>query len=281
MTVWTFYQGQWHDGNPMVMGPMTHAMWLGSAVFDGARAFEGTAPDIDLHCHRVVASAVAMGLAPTRSAGEILDLVADGIAKHPKGTALYIRPMFWGTTGFVVPDPDSTEFCLSVYENPMPDPAGFSLTVSPFRRPSIEVAPTNAKAACHYPNSARALVEARQRGFDNALMLDTLGAVSELSTANIWMVRDGVALTPAPNGSLLNGITRQRIIKLLRADGIEVVETQLHVADFHDADEIFSTGNQGKILPVTRFETRNLQPGPVFARARELYWDFAHTKAAL
>ncbi|VAW11180.1 Branched-chain amino acid aminotransferase [hydrothermal vent metagenome] len=281
MTAWTYYQGEWQTGNPPIMGPMTHAAWLGSAVFDGARAFEGTAPDLDLHCERVVGSARAMGLVPSRPAGEILELVAEGIAKHPKGTALYIRPMFWGTTGFVVPDPESTDFCLTVYENPMPDPSGFSLTVSPFRRPSIEVAPTDAKAACLYPNSARAMVEARGRGFDNAIMLDALGAVSELCTSNIWMARDGVALTPVPNGSFLNGITRQRIIVLLRQAGVKVVETQLRVEDFHEADEIFNTGNYGKLMPVTRFETRDLQPGPIYARARELYWDYAHTKAAL
>lgn len=281
MTAWTFYQGEWQTGNPPIMGPMTHAAWLGSAVFDGARAFEGTAPDLDLHCQRVVNSAGALGLVPSKSAGEILELVADGIAKHPKGTALYIRPMFWGTTGFVVPDPTSTDFCLSVYENPMPDPGGFSLTVSPFRRPSLEFAPTDAKAACLYPNSARALTEARGRGFDNAIMLDALGSVSELCTSNIWLARDGVAMTPAPNGTFLNGITRQRIIKLLRGAGVEVVETQLGVEDFRKADEIFNTGNYGKVMPATRFETRDLQPGPIYARARELYWDFAHTRAAL
>ena len=281
MTAWTNYQGRWHEGNPPIMGPLTHAAWLGSSVFDGARAFEGTAPDLDQHCQRVINSAKALGLTPTKTADEIFQLANEGIQKHPVGTALYIRPMFWGTAGFVVPEKDSADFCLSVIENPMPAATGFSLTVSPFRRPGIETAPTDAKAACLYPNSSRAMVEAATRGFDNALMLDTLGAVSELCTSNIWMAREGVAYTPVPNGTFLNGITRQRVMALLRDAGIEVVETQLRVEDFHTADEIFNTGNYGKVLPVIRFEDRDLQPGPIYTKARELYWDYAHTKAAL
>jgi branched-chain amino acid aminotransferase len=82
--------------------------------------------------------------------------------------------------------------------------------------------------------------------------------------------------TPAPNGSFLNGITRQRTIQLLRHAGLEVVEKALTVAEFHAADEVFSSGNYLKVSPITRFEDRHLQPGPVCAKARALYWEFAH-----
>ena len=119
-----YIDGTWHEGNPPIMGPMTHAAWLGSSVFDGARAFEGVAPDLDLHCQRVVNSAHALELVPNKTAEEILQIAWDGIARHPKGTALYIRPMFWGTGGFVVPEPDSTDFCLTLFEAPLPDPKG-------------------------------------------------------------------------------------------------------------------------------------------------------------
>jgi branched-chain amino acid aminotransferase len=114
------------------------------------------------------------------------------------------------------------------------------------------------------------------RGFDNALVRDMLGNVAETATSNIFMVKDGVVLTPFPNGSFLNGITRQRVVTLLRGAGVEVVETVLGVADFLDADEIFSTGNYAKVVPITRIEDRELQPGPVQSRARKLYWEWAH-----
>jgi branched-chain amino acid aminotransferase len=88
--------------------------------------------------------------------------------------------------------------------------------------------------------------------------------------------RDGVVLTPTPNGTFLNGITRQRVIGLLRQDGVEVVEKTLRYKDFEDADEIFSTGNYSKVMPINRIDQRALQPGPLGRRARELYWAFAH-----
>ena len=80
-----------------------------------------------------------------------------------------------------------------------------------------------------------------------------------------------------PNDSFLNGITRQRLIGLMRADGIEVQERTVQVSELQTADEIFNSGNYGKVQPVTRFEDRKLQPGPIYRRARELYWDFAHS----
>jgi branched-chain amino acid aminotransferase len=273
---WTFFDGKWLEGNPMFMGPLTHAPWLGSCVFDGARAFEGTAPDLDQHCERLVRSAEVFGLKLAVGAHKLEECAREGIARFPKGTALYIRPMAWAESGHVDIDPDTTRWSMSVYEAPMPGPQGFSVTLSPFRRPSLEYAPTDAKAACHYPNSARALREAHARGFDNAVMLDALGHVSELTTANIILVKDGEVHTPVPNGTFLVGITRNRVLSLFRRVGITVHERALRWQEFIDADEVFSTGNFGKVMPITRVETRHLQPGPIFARARELYWAYAH-----
>jgi branched-chain amino acid aminotransferase len=104
-----------------------------------------------------------------------------------------------------------------------------------------------------------------------------LGNVAELATANIFLGKDGVVFTPVPNGTFLNGITRQRVIRLLRDAGVAVVETTLRYQDFETADEIFSTGNYSKVMPVVRIDGRSLQPGPLYRKARELYWDFAHS----
>ena len=178
-TAWTWFKGEWHKGNPMIFGPMTHAPWLGSCVFDGARAFEGATPDLDRHCQRVVRSAEALGLAPTKSAGEIEAIIREGLQRFPAKAELYLRPMFWAESGFVDNDPESTQFSVSVYDSPMPAPMGFSVSLSPFRKPGLEYMPTDAKAACHYPNGARALREAKGRGFDNAAMLDASAFISE------------------------------------------------------------------------------------------------------
>ena len=275
----TFFEDDWHEGNLPIMGVRTHAAWLCTSVFDGARAFEGVMPDLDLHCARVNESAKVMHLKPLVSTEAWMALVREGFKHFDRDAELYIRPMYWpedAASGAVRPDPETTRWCLTLYVAPLPKPVGSAITLSPFRRPTRETAPVDAKAGCLYPNNARAMIEARSRGFDNCLMCDMLGNVAELATANVFIVKDGIAYTPAPNGTFLAGITRARIIGLLRAAGTTVVETTLRYPDFQAADEIFSTGNYLKVSPVTRLDDRNLQPGPMYQRARALYWEFAH-----
>jgi len=281
---WTFFNGDWHEGNVPIMGVRTHASWLGSSVFDGARAFEGVTPDLDLHCARLNRSCKALGLEPSQTAERILELCLDGVKKFGPNAELYIRPMYWGEGNgptAVAPDPNDIGFAVSLYEAPMMKPVGFSITPAPFRRPRPDMAPVDAKAGCLYPNPARALVWARERGFDNAIMLDPDGNVAELATANLWFVKDGVAVTPAANGTFLNGITRQRVFKLLKDAGVPVEERTVTLDEVMAADEVFSSGNAGKVQPVTRVGDRSLQPGPTFRKARELYWAFAHANGKL
>jgi branched-chain amino acid aminotransferase len=276
---WTFFEGQWHEGNLPIMGVRTHAAWLCSIVFDGARAFEGVIPDLELHCARVNDSAGKLHLKPVVPVADWISLAHQGVAKFEKGAALYIRPMYWGEKEgpwVQAHDPESTKWCLTIYEAPMREPKGFSITLSPFRRPTYETMPVDAKAGCLYPNNARSLVEAQSRGFDNAVVCDMHGNVAELATSNIFMGKDGVVYTPIPNGTFLAGITRQRVIQLLRAAGISVVEKTLSYQDFKTADEIFSTGNYSKVVPITKIDDRVLPFGPLYTKARQLYWDFAH-----
>ncbi|HYB10387.1 MAG TPA: branched-chain amino acid aminotransferase [Alphaproteobacteria bacterium] len=272
---WTYIDGKWLEGNPPVMGPLTQAAWLSAVIFDGARAFQRKVPDLALHCERAIRSAITMGLKPKVGAKEIEKLAREAVAKFPPDAELYIRPMFWAEHGGVEPDPDSTRFLITVYDSPMPKDVPFSTCFSRFRRPTPETAPTEAKASCLYPNSARALLDARDRGFENAIMLDMNGNVAEFAGANIFIVKNGKTATPVANGCFLAGITRQRIIKLLREAGHAVEERRVTPDDVLGADEVFSAGNYAKVLPCNKVESRDLQPGPVYRRARELYFKFA------
>jgi branched-chain amino acid aminotransferase len=276
---WTFFDGQWQEGNVPIMGARSHGAWLASTVFDGARLFEGMAPDLDLHCARLNRSALAIGLNPTMAAQDIQALVKDGLKKFGSEKALYVKPMYWGEgegPSTIIADPDDIGFALCMFEAPMPVPGGLSVTSTRFRRPTYESMPTDSKAGCLYPNNARALKEAKAKGFDNALVCDALGNVAETATSNIFMAKDGVVKTPVINGTFLNGITRQRLISLLKADGHLVEETTLTYADFLQADEIFISGNYSKVMPVLKIDDRSLQPGPAYSKARKLYWAFAH-----
>ena len=277
---WTYWRGNWHQGDLRILGASSHATWLGSLVFDGARLFEGVAPDLDKHSARVNESARALGLKPTLSGEAIAHLTREGLKKFGPGTDAYIRPMYWAedsAVGVLPPEPESTDFALCLEAMPMTQPTGFTLTTTRFRRPTMEVMPVNAKAACLYANNARMVREAQSRGFQNALTCDANGNVAELATANVFLAKGGEVWTPAPNGTFLNGITRQRVIGLLRGAGITVHEVTLTTDDFRAADEIFSTGNISKVVPCIAFEDRTLGIGSIAQRARALYFEWAHS----
>lgn len=143
------------------------------------------------------------------------------------------------------------------------------------------MAPTMAKASCLYPMTQQALRYAQQHGFDNALMCNGDDEVVEFSTSNLMIVSDGVVHTPSPDGSFLAGITRARVIGLLREDGVSVVERPLSLEDVLSAGEVFSTGNYAKVLAVYRVDERRYPLGPVAERAYRLYQTFAHDTAAV
>jgi len=277
--IWTYFNGSWQQGNMPVMGAADHGMWLGTLVFDGARKFEGVTPDLDRHCERVNQSAIAMGLKPIVSAEDMTEIALEGLKNLPADASAYIRPMYWSTESgpaIVDADAESTRFCLCIEDLPMPAAdASTTLGLTTFVRPTLQTAMVNTKAACLYPHNARMLREVNARGYKNAIVCDSLGNVAESATSNLMMVRDGEIFTPVPNGTFLNGITRQRVTALLRTEGHRVHETTLSMVDFQQADEVFLTGNATKITPVTQIEDKHFQTGPVARQSREMYWDWA------
>jgi branched-chain amino acid aminotransferase len=211
------------------------------------------------------------------TAAEITALAWDGVDHFPPTAELYLCPMLYAEGGFVVPDPATTRFIMTVTESPLPAPLGFAACFSRFRRPARDMAPTEAKASCLYPNVARVVRDAQARGFDTGIVCDPAGNIAEFAFTNLFFVSDGVVHTPAPNGTFLDGLTRQRVIALLRDAGHTVVERACEPADVVAADEVFATGNYAKVQPCTRLEDRMLDPGPVYAAARRLYMDWARS----
>lgn len=277
----TYFEGRWHDGNTPIMRAADHGSWLGTTVFDGARFFEGMTPDLEPHLARVNRSARALMLNPTVSTDDMLEIAREGLKLFAPDEAVYIRPMYWGidadlASGAIPPSQDDTGFAICLEATPMSTPeATTTLTRTRFRRPVLEDAVVDAKAGCLYPNNARMLVEARSKGFSNALVADAMGNVAETATANVFMVKDGEVFTPIANGTFLAGITRARHISNMRSDGMDVHETVLSFDDFANADEVFLSGNMSKVTPVTAFDDRQYQIGPVTRRVREMYWDWA------
>jgi branched-chain amino acid aminotransferase len=277
----TWFNGSWHEGDIPVMNAADHGAWLGTTVFDGARWFEGMAPDLDAHCARVNRSAAALMLTPTVTNADMVEIVREGLKGFSADQAVYIRPMYWGinadmTASAIAPDPETTGFAISLEAIAMASAeATTTLATTRFRRPVLESAVVNAKAGCLYPNNARMLVEARSKGYANALAADALGNVAESATANVFIVKDGEVFTPIANGTFLAGITRARHIANLTANGVKVHECVMSFDDVRAADEVFLSGNMSKVTPVTEFEGTMYQHGPLTRQVREMYWDWA------
>lgn len=273
-----YTEGVWSNDPPKVVGPADLGFWSATSVFDGARSIAGCAPDLDRHCARLIRSATAVGLDPDLTAAQVHTLCVEGIRALPAHLDLYVRPMFYSFGAGIMPEEAETRFTLAVFEMPLPDAKAGRATVTAQRRPAPDQGPTDSKAGALYPNSQRARREARSRGFQLAVVLDPDGNLAEFSHANLAIAKYGVAITPKPNGSFLNGITRNRTFELLRGAGVPTEERVMTVADLETADEIFMCGNAGKVQAVTGFEERDLQPGPVFRTARDLYMAFVKTQ---
>lgn len=201
--MWTYYKGEWREGDVRILGAASQATWLGSLVFDGARLFEGVTPDLDRHSARANDSARALGLEPTLSANDIEALAREGLKKFTPGTDVYIRPMYWaeeGDASAVAPLASSADFALCleailwssprVHHHNNIIPSTISGSHASQRQGGLPLS-----------NNARMLREAKAKGFNNALVTDVVGNVAETATSNVFMVRGGEVFTPVPNGT--------------------------------------------------------------------------------
>ncbi len=265
-----------YSGNPPMIAALDNASWISVAVFDGARTFEGVTPDLELHCSRLMESAKRLRVNPPVDVETVVGICRQAIARFPKDALLYVRPEFWAAEGIVLADPNKINFAVVVHEIPWAGDT-FTACISSYRRPDPRTAPTQAKAIGLYANIHLVLCESKQKGFDNAIMMDLDGNVCEFGTSNLIYVKNGIVYTPKRNDCYLNGITRQRVTALLADAGYSVQEKIVSMDDLMNADEVFSAGNLFKVRACRQIENREYPaPGPVATHAKKLYWDFAH-----
>lgn len=269
-----YVDDHWATSSTMTVDLHLHGLWNSTVVFDGARSIRRMVPDLLRHCERMVAAAPSLLLESPIDAKAMARIAMEGVAKFPAEAELYIRPMLYGVGEKLYP-PEGTRFMLQVQEVPLKRGGFAATTRSAFRRPSPGTLPTHCKAGWLYQHALIEINRVRQLGFDEAVMLDPEGRVVEFARSNLFWVKDGVVHTPKPNGSFLAGVTRRRVLELLRADGIQVVERNMTPEEIPEADEIFAAGNMAKIRPMLRLDDRHYQRGPVSTRVHELYWNFA------
>ena len=271
----------WDDANVHFL---SHALHYGTAVFEGIRAYntpEGTAV-FRLHEHmvRLAESAKAYSI-PMSWTPEQLETACKDLLRTTELDAAYIRPLvFYGTGKFGLDPTGSTvhtmmaAFPFGAYLGEDSVQKGITAMVSSWRRINHSSLIPTAKGAGGYLNSMLAKQEATRAGCDEAIMLNDSGTVSEGSGMNIFTVSKGVVYTPPVSSGILEGITRNSVIELLRGDGAEVREAELARGSLYTAEEVFVTGTAAEVTPIREIDGRAVgpgTPGPITRKAQDLF----------
>lgn len=269
---------------------LTHAMHYGTSVFEGIRAYEtarGAAVfRLPEHSRRLLDSAKILGMRTTLTAEEIDRAVIETVRANDRASC-YIRPLLWyGAESLGVnPTRNRVHFMVAtlawgVYLGDEAVRKGAKLMTSSWRRSTGDILPTKSKAGGNYVNSVLANQEARENGFDEALLLDKQGFVAEGSGENVFMVRDGV-LHPIAHSVNLRGITRDSVVKIAQWMGTKVEPTMATRDELYTADEVFMVGTAAEVTPVASIDRRPVGSGvagPFALEMRKVYLDVVSGK---
>jgi branched-chain amino acid aminotransferase len=277
----------WFDGNYVKWEEakvpiMIHALHYGTAVFEGIRAYSA-ADNIHVfrlkeHMARLHRSASIYSISVRFSIEDLCNATLELLKKISMKQSCYIRPLtFVGLHGIDLNiNPDSpTHAAIIIFPfSKYFDEKGISVCISSWRRINDESIPPLAKAAGNYLNSILATQEAKRNGYDEAILLDKNGNVSEASGENIFLVKDGKIITPNVSDSILDGITRNTAITLANEIGYEIVQRPISRTELYVADELFLTGTAAEIVPITKLDNHliaSAKEGPVTSSIRAKY----------
>jgi branched-chain amino acid aminotransferase len=287
----------WYDGKLVpwreaTTHVLTHTLHYGMGVFEGVRAYKtakGTAVfRLAAHTDRLFRSAHILGMAMTQDKEAINNAVC-AVVHENKLESGYIRPMcFYGAEGMGLRADNlkvHTIVAAWSWGSYMGDDGinnGIRVRTSSYNRHHINITMCRAKANGQYMNSMLALREAVACGCDEALLLDTEGYVSEGSGENIFLVRDGVMVTPELT-SALDGITRATVMQLAADLGIQVIEKRITRDEVYIADEAFFTGTAAEVTPIRELDGRRIgngQRGPLTEKLQTMYFDLVHGRSS-
>ena len=266
---------------------LTHALHYSTSVFEGIRCYdtpEGSAIfRLPEHIDRFFNSAKAYSMKMKYSKKKINDGIINTV-KASKLRQCYIRPLAYygyGTMG-LTPTNNKVDVSISCWEWKMGESkagkfSGAKCKISKWIRIDSKSQPMQAKSAANYSNAALARMEALNSGYDEAIMLNNKGHVAEGSAENIFVVKNGRIITPPLDADILNGITRDSAIKLLKSNKIKVIEKNLRINDLLKADEIFMTGTAAEVKSVTRVNRTKIGDGKIGDVTKELQELFMDT----
>ena len=263
---------------------LTHALHYSTSIFEGIRCYDtpnGSAIfRLPEHIDRLFNSAKMYGMKIPYSKKQI----SDGIVKTVKASKLkqcYIRPLAYygyGTMG-LTPLKNKVDVSISCWEWKMGESkagkfSGAKCKISKWIRINSQSQPMQAKSAANYSNAALARVDALKSGYDEAIMLNNKGHIAEGSAENIFTVKNGKITTPPLEADILNGITRDSVIKILNASGEKVIQKNITIKNLMSADEIFMTGTAAEVKSVTQVNRSKIGNGKVGSLTKELQSSF-------
>jgi len=258
---------------------LSHGLSRGSAIFEAFGVHQGpegvAAFRLDEHMKRMERSCELLGMTTAYSSEQIMQAVAETVKANKAGRALVKVMGFWGEEAIINLVLD-TPLDIAIFVIPDSEDLGMdqaqpiSACLSKWRKIHPETVPVQAKACSNYLNGYLIRRDANKRGYDLGLTVGTDGFVAEGSIESVFIVKDGVLMTP-PAGRILNSITRLSILQAAPKAGIPTIEKAVTKEALFDADELFSSHSGVKVSPISRFEDRTLDaPGPVTRKVIEL-----------
>jgi len=252
---------------------MTHAFQYGTMVFGGIRAYFNQEKNqlfvfrLSDHVQRLLRSAHIMQMQSPLGPEEMAEVILELARRNNAGCNLYFRPFIYKSALQLSPRLHDVKDDFSCYVIRLDDyldmSRGLKVMVSSWRRIDENIIPTRAKVSGGYANSALAKSEAVQSGFDEAVLLDARGMVSEGSAENLFMIRDGVLVTPHLASSVLEGITRRSVLDIARHLGLPVLERDVARSELYIADELFFSGTGAQIAWIAEVDRRRVATGQI------------------
>ncbi|MEM9136849.1 MAG: branched-chain amino acid transaminase [Cyanobacteria bacterium P01_F01_bin.42] len=261
-----YFQGQFVPFESANLSIATHALHYGTSAFGGLRGIPSPdQPDLillfrlDRHCKRLSQSAKLLNF--DLSADKIQSTIEAFVQKNRPQKSFYIRPLVFTSDLGIAPRLHNIEKDFLIYGIELGDylsPDGVSCRFSSWCRQEDRSLPLRGKIGGAYITSSLAKTEAVESGFDEAILMNSQGKVSEASGMNVFIVRNGQLITPGPDQDILEGITRASVIQIAKDMGIEVIERPVDKSELLIADEVFLTGTAAKVTPVKQLENYKL-----------------------
>ncbi|HKQ68977.1 MAG TPA: branched-chain amino acid transaminase [Polyangiaceae bacterium] len=279
--------GEYVDWDDAKVHVLTHSLHYGLGAFEGIRAYQRadkttTLFRLDEHMGRLLDSCKLCHMKPRYTKDDLCKVTVELLQKNRMEEA-YVRPMIYvgdGAMGIYVPNNPIRAFIVAyrwgAYLGHDALANGIRVKISSWARHHISVSLAKAKTMGQYTNSVLAKAEVKMAGYDEAVLLDTQGYVSEGSGENIFIVKKGRLTTPPLSSSILEGITRDTVLTLAREEGILVFEDRITRDELYLADEVFFTGTAAELTPVREVDDRSIgdgKVGPITKQLQSRYFD--------